>query len=76
MFGGALILGGIVILVLILLRLRRSDDHDDDRDDDRYDGPAPIRDYPTRPMPVGLMTSLDDHGDSTGPGTHYRRYSQ
>ena len=67
-FGGALILGGIVILILILLRLRRSDEPDDD--------PAPIRDFPTQPIPVGLMTSLDDHGDSAGSGTHYGRYSQ
>jgi hypothetical protein len=67
-FGGALIVGGIVILVLILLRLRRGDEPDDD--------PAPIRDFQTQPIPVGLMTSLDDHGDSTGSGTHYRRYSQ
>jgi hypothetical protein len=67
-FGGALILGGIVILILILLRLRGGDEPDDD--------PRPVRDFTTQPIPVGLMTSLDDHGDSAGSGPHYGRHAQ
>jgi hypothetical protein len=66
-FGGALILGGVVILILILLRLRGGDDPDNE--------PVPLANFPTQQIPVGHLTSLDDHGDSTGPGADYGRHA-
>ena len=67
-FGGALILGGVVILILILLRLRGGGEPDE--------GPAPLADFPTQQIPVGHLTSLDDHGYRAGPGPDYGRHAQ
>jgi hypothetical protein len=67
-FGSVLILGGVVILVLIFLRMRKGDDPEDDQ--------GPLRDFPTQQIPVGHLTSLDDHGYRTGPGADYGRHAQ
>jgi hypothetical protein len=65
-FGGALMLGGVVILILILLRLRGGEPPE-------YD---PLADLPTQQIPVGHVTSLNDHGDSAGPGAEHSRHAE
>jgi hypothetical protein len=67
-FGGALILGGVVILILILLRLRRGEPSE-------YD-PVPLADFPTQQIPAGHLASLDEYGDRTGSGADYGRHAQ
>jgi len=69
-FGGALLLGGVVILVLVVLRMRRGDGAPDDYGDgapDDYGEPLPVpvtsplggypthRLYPSSPEPTQVL---------------------